>query len=407
MGWCVLYLTREEERILAGEEGEARAKALEVIVKVGEAVGAERLIPIKHAHVSGASYMTIGDAGLRFLARLAESGAMFSVPTTVNPVSYDVEEPGAIPMVRLSPRIVKAQGEILRALEAMGADLILTCTPYYTEVPRRVGLREGDSVAWGESSAVAYANSVLGIHTNREGGPLALMAGIAGRTYFYGAHDPEWRKPRVAYRLETPKVLDETEAGVLGEVIATQHRDEHPPLLDAPLGGEAALKELSAAVGSAGSLAMVHITGVTPGDPGDMIEEFVTMDYGDLARRMEDLAPGFEPDILYVGCPHASIEELRRLYRALSKAGERAGGRTVVSISRSLYLQALREGLVEKLKGLGVRFVRDSCLIVSPFSGSARGVRVATNSYKAYFYLSKKGVEVGLAPIEALPKLVS
>ncbi|MCE4616395.1 MAG: aconitase X [Aeropyrum sp.] len=400
-----MHLTRDEERVLEGEEGWAKAKALEVIVKVGEALGAERLIPIRHAHISGASYMTIGDAGLKFLKRLAEGGVRFSVTATVNPVSYDVEEPYSLPRTRIDSRVVAAQTEILRALERMGAILTLTCTPYYTEIPKSLGLGRGSHVAWGESSAVAYGNSVLGIWSNREGGPLALMAGIVGKTYFYGVHDPLWRKPRIAYRILTNRALDEAEAGVLGELVVGMHRSEHPPLVDAPFMGDASLKEFSAAIGSAGSLPMAYIPGITPEDPDGMLEEEVEVEYREIARRMEELQPPGRPDIIYVGCPHSSIEELRRLYRALSKLGRKPSADIVVSLSRSLFARALKEGLVERLKGFGASFVRDSCLIVSPFSKHNRGVVVATNSYKAYFYLSRKGVRVGIARVEDLPLL--
>jgi predicted aconitase subunit 1 (EC 4.2.1.3) len=166
-----VYLTFEEERILKGFEGEAKARALEVIVKVGEALGASRLIRIKHAHISGVSYENIGDVGLEFIEGLRGLGARFSVPTSVNPVSYDVEDLSSIPGVTLERSYVEAQEAIARALRDMGADLVFTCTPYYAGIPEVYELKVGDHVAWGESSAVAYANSVLGIRTNREGAP--------------------------------------------------------------------------------------------------------------------------------------------------------------------------------------------------------------------------------------------
>ncbi|NAZ39364.1 MAG: DUF521 domain-containing protein, partial [Acidilobus sp.] len=169
-----MYLTREEERVLAGEEGWAKAKALEVVVKVGEALGAERLQPIVHAHASGVSYYNIGEPGRRLLEDLASSGARFSVPTTVNPIGFDLDAPSSLTIAEIDNRLVEGQRAIVRALASMGARLTFTCTPYY--IPDVSGLSRGASVAWGESSAVVYANSVLGLRTNREGGPLALMA---------------------------------------------------------------------------------------------------------------------------------------------------------------------------------------------------------------------------------------
>ena len=259
-------------------------------------------------------------------------------------------------------------------------------------------------MAWGESSAVAYANSVLGVWTNREGGPIALMAAITGRTYYYGPHDPEWRRPIRAFRVSIAKPLDTAEAGVLGYMVASMHEDERPPLVDAWFGGDGALKEFLAAIGTAGSLAMAYIPGVTPGDPGDEISEVITIGYEDLKIEMEKLAPPSQPEILYVGCPHSSVQELRELAAALKRYG-RPKARIVVSLSKGLYLKALKEGLIPLLSEYGVEFVRDTCLIVSPFSRFNRGVVLATNSYKAYHYLSRKGVRAGIASITDMVRM--
>ena len=393
-----LYLSREEERILAGERGWAKARALEVIVKVGEAVGAERLVRIKHAHVSGASYMTIGEAGRMFLEELAKAGARVEVPTTVNPISYDVEDPDSIPYTRMDTRVLRGQQAIMKALESMGVKLTLTCTPYYLDELKGM-VRQGDHVAWGESNAVAYANSVLGVWTNREGGPLALLAAIAGRTYYHGPHMPEWRRPVAAFKLVYYKPLDSAEAGVLGYIVAMEHKSERPPLVDAWFGGEGPLKEFLAAIGTASNLAMAYIPGVTPGDPGDEVKEVISLGEEDLKSEMEKLAPPGRPDILYIGCPHSSTHELKELLSALKLYG-RPKADIVVSVSRSLFINALKESIIETLKSYGVKFVRDTCLIVSPFSKYNKGVVVATNSFKAYHYLSRKGVKAGVASVK-------
>ncbi|MCE4611044.1 MAG: aconitase X [Desulfurococcales archaeon] len=393
-----MHLTREEERILAGELGWAKARALEVIVKVGEAVGAEKLVKISHAHVSGASYMTIGEAGRRFLEELAKAGARVEVPTTVNPVSYDIEDPESIPYTRIDSKVLKGQQAIMKALESMGVKLTLTCTPYYLDELKRV-VKQGEHVAWGESNAVAYANSVLGVWTNREGGPLALLAAIAGRTYYYGPHVPEWRRPVAAFRLSRYKPLDSAEAGVLGYIVAREHKSERPPLVDAWFGGEGPLKEFLAAIGTASNLAMAYIPGITPLEPGNEFEEVIDLSEEDLKREMERLAPPGKPEIIYIGCPHSSTHELRELLLALKSRGK-PKVEIVVSISRGLFTKALKEGLVDALRSYRVRFIKDTCLIVSPFSKYGKDVVIATNSYKAYHYLSRKGVKVGIASIK-------
>ncbi|MDM7274553.1 MAG: aconitase X catalytic domain-containing protein [Thermoprotei archaeon] len=393
-----MHLTRDEERVLAGEYGEAMAEALTVIVRVGEALGAERLISIKHAHISGVSYDNIGEPGRRFIERLYVAGAKFSVPTTFNPVSYDLEEPSSIPSLKLDPNYVRAQESIVRALAAMGAELELTCTPYYAGVTVKHGLSKGDSIAWGESSAVAYANSVLGLKTNREGGPLALMAAIAGRTYYYGMHIDGERKPRIAYYVESPNPLDEAEAGVLGEIIASMHSDERPPMVKAKFSGDPSIREFLAAVGTASDIPMVHIEGVTPEDPGTGVREVVKITYEEVRGKLESMAPEGPVDIIYIGCPHASLEELEHLAKTLEKLGK---PRTpiIVSTSRSVYTKLLAAGLAPKLKNLGVTIARDTCLIVSPYTKHNKNVKIATNSYKAYHYLKRKGAKAYLTKI--------
>ncbi len=398
-------MTREEEKILNGEQGEARAFALRVIVKVGEALGADRLIKIKHAHVSGASYSTVGRAGLEFLEGIAGMGARVAVPTTVNPIGFDGEDVGAIPYTRITRDYYEAQIGILRVLVKMGVEPILTCTPYYTDIAGRYGLSIGDHVSWGESSAVLYANSILGLRTNREGGPLALMSAITGLTYRAGLHTSEGRTPKRMYILTgKDAALNEAEAGVLGELVATLNPDESPPLLQARFSSEPSLREFMAAVGTAGPLGMVYIPGVTPEKPAipSSIEK-IEVEYGEVKRLLDERAPKGVPDIVYIGCPHAGLEDLIVLLRELRRAPRRPRSLVAVSVSREVYRKASADGIIGELLALGVRFVRDTCLIVSPFGSVARGrVTVATNSYKAYYYLTRKGVETYLAPINEL-----
>jgi len=399
-----MYLTREEERMLAGEMGEAVAVAMQAIVRVGEILGAERLVPIRHAHVSGVSYGTIGEAGLAFIRDLASKGARFAVPTSVNPIGFDSEDPWSIariPGARLDEAFVKGQLEILRALREMGAETTLTCTPYYTPQVERLGLAPGDSVAWGESSAIAYANSVLGLRTNREGGPLALLAAIAGRTYYWGLHIPENRVPQTLYTLEQGIVLDDAIAGIVGKEIAES--TSGVPAVEARFSGEMALREFLAALGTAGATAMAHIIGVSrdPFIPDRIVERHV-IDGQRLDELREKYAPPRDPEIIFIGCPHARAEDLARLVSLLeSRPRPPKPGKTIVfTMSRG---EAARAGpLIARARSLGIRVIPDTCLIVSPFARSREKPAVATNSYKAYFYLSKRGVPVGLQPLEDL-----
>nr|MEB3859929.1 aconitase X catalytic domain-containing protein [Desulfurococcales archaeon] len=308
-----MYLTREEEEMLRGDQGEAKAFALRVIIKVGEALGADRLVKIRHAHISGASYSTIGDAGLEFIESLLDMGARVSVPSTMNPIGFEETDPEALPFTTITPDYYEAQTRILRAMIRMGVDPILTCTPYYTDLAKRYGLSQGDHVSWGESSAVLYANSILGLRTNREGGPLALMSAITGLTYYSGLHTPEGRAPKRIYTIaNASRELDEAEAGVLGELIAKIHPDDSPPIVNTRFSGDPSLREFMAALGTAGPLGMVYIPGVTPEkapvDTRDL--EKIEIDYSEIRGILEDRKPPTRPDIVYIGCPHAGHEDL-------------------------------------------------------------------------------------------------
>ncbi|HDJ26450.1 MAG TPA: DUF521 domain-containing protein, partial [Candidatus Bathyarchaeota archaeon] len=166
-----MFLTREEERALDGELGPAVALAMRILVKLGDLYGADRLVPIESAHVSGISYKTGGDAALEFLRELHQMGARVAVPSTTNPCGFDER---ILPLLDLPEEVVGRQRELLDLYGRLGIARTLTCTPYYLRRPR-----PGAHLAWAESSAVVYANSVAGACTNREGAPSALAAAIA------------------------------------------------------------------------------------------------------------------------------------------------------------------------------------------------------------------------------------
>ncbi len=396
-----MELTREEEEMLKGKYGEASAKALEAIIAVGESVGAPRLIPIKHAHISGVSYGTIGEPGALFLEKLASMGARFRVPATVNPIGYDPEVPDGYGYLRITRDFVEGQSRILKALRKMGAELELTCTPYYVDTFEKYDLRVGDSVAWGESSAVAYANTVLGLKTNREGGPLALLAAIAGRIYLYGLHDDANRMPQVSYDISKFPRVDEAVLGVLAEFLAEVHEDDFPPMIEGVANPpDYYIREFAAAIGAVGSLAMAVIPGVTPLPAKPSTRRKLDVPWDVIRRSLSDKEPTSKPDVIFIGCPHASYAELTIIDRYLRKEADIP---ILVTLSRSVYQKAKNTGLAASLERKGVKFLRSTCLIVS----RSKPLKVATNSMKAYFYLSKKMPEVSLAPLTDLLRMAS
>src|SRR5437879_7396222 len=247
-----MRLTRaRRHRVDAGTE--AQLKAMQILVAVGRLADAPRLVPITSAHVSGVSYEMIGDPGLEFLEDFARDGRV-SVPTTVNPLGTDLAQWQAL---GVPPTFAERQGRIARAYEAMGVRRSFTCTPYL------IGVRPtfGEHVAWAESSAVCFANSVLGARTNREGGPAALAAAIVGATPEYGLHTDEGREPTVIVQVRVrPRGIDYSLIGL----VAGERVGEGLPYFRGFHGSEEDLKWLGAALASSGSCGMFHLDGVTP-----------------------------------------------------------------------------------------------------------------------------------------------
>src|SRR5271157_4007734 len=201
-----MELDREDELVLAGEFGDTPRMMMEILVALGKVFGAEKMVPIRSAQVSGASYKTSGKYGLEWSNNLHD--ARVAVPTVLNPVGMDRErwrEMG------ISPGFAKKQAEVINAYDRLGVRLECTCTPYYSSITQY-----GDHIAWSESSAVAYANSVIGARTNREGGPGALAAAIIGKTPYYGLHLIGNRKPGLVITVDGAEGDDTAWYGALG-----------------------------------------------------------------------------------------------------------------------------------------------------------------------------------------------
>ena len=379
-----MQLLPEEEAILEGESGETRQQMMEILVALGKVFSAERLVPIQSAQVSGASYKTIGEAGLEWLSRL---DARVSVPTVLNPVGMDRvlwREMG------ISPDFAEKQEAVIAAYARLGIKLECTCTPYYL-----YQTRFGDHIAWSESSAVAYANSVIGARTNREGGPSALAAAIIGKTPEYGLHLVPERKPQIVVRVEGAAGWDETALyGALGYAAGKSVGDKIPffrglrPKRDQ-------LKALGAAMAASGAVALFHVEGITPdarifGYDVSGLEE-ITLESAEIMDLMEEIPV----DAVALGCPHCSSEELRGIAGLLE-------GRTV---ALPLYVFAARKVIedtrdaVSVIERSGGRVYADTCMVVSP--ALERYGSIMVNSGKAFAYVPNMcgaAVRIGTTP---------
>src|SRR6266513_5569972 len=293
-------LTRDQRRLRDGGTPSQR-KAMQILLALGGLSEAKRLVPITSAHVSGASYKMIGDPGLEFLEDFAQD-ARVAVPTTVNPLGTDLDQWKEL---GIPPDFAEKQARIARAYSTMGVRPSFTCTPYLLAV--RPGL--GEHVAWAESNAVCFANSVLGARTNREGGPSALAAAIVGATPEYGLHTEEGRKPTTVVRVTTkPHGLDFSLIGL----VAGQRVGDGLPIFRGFHGSEEDLKWLGASLASTGACAMFHLEDVTPearrartaGLP------YITISRRDLVEAQRSFTDGTKPDVIALGSPQLSGQEL-------------------------------------------------------------------------------------------------
>jgi len=368
-----LYLTREEERIYEGEEGWAYQIAMKILVKLGDLFEADRLIPIDSAHVSGVSYKTIGDAAIEFLEALNKAGAKSKVRSTANPAGIDYNH---LEEMATLPKLHEKQTEILRLYRSIGIDPILTCTPYYIRKPK-----EGAHLAWAESSTVIYANSVLHSWTNREGGPSALAAALIGKTPDYGIHKPENRKAEVSVKIETD-LRNEVEFGALGAYLGKILKDEIPFFEGLPHPEETWLKHLGAAMASTGMSSLFYPCSSCP-KSSDRLET-LSVDKGDLKNAFESLSTTNEdPDMVYIGCPHCSFEEVKEVAQRIKGRKVKDGVKLWICTSRHVRRKA--DNFVKIIEAAGGKVISDTCAVVTWLKEINVDV-LMTNSAKTVYY---------------------
>ncbi|MBM3309522.1 MAG: DUF521 domain-containing protein, partial [Candidatus Altiarchaeales archaeon] len=250
-----MHLTREEEKILDGEQGNAAAKSMKILVALGEIYKAESLIPVGSVQIAGVSYDNLGDAGLEYLAELAVDGRS-KVLTTLNPAGMDMRD---WKKLGISDEFAVKQKLVVEAFARMGVVTTCTCTPYLIgNLPAF-----GEHVAWAESSAVTFVNSVVGARSNREGGPSAIASSIIGKTPAYGLHLDENRKPQFHVEVKA-KVESLADWGALGYAIGKVSNMRVPYITGLKKTSIDNLKSFGASIITYGSSPLYHMEGITP-----------------------------------------------------------------------------------------------------------------------------------------------
>ena len=364
-----MYLDNDDERVLAGEFGETRQKMMEILVALGEVYGAGKLIPITGAQVSGASYKTIGRWGLAWLQSL---NARVVVPTVLNPIGMPRE---GWQEFGIDEEFARHQAEVVEAYRRLGVRLECTCTPYYLRITEY-----GEHLAWSESSAVVYANSVLGARTNREGGPSALAAAIIGKTPYYGLHIVENRRPQVVVDIEGGTGPHAGHWGAIGH-IAGKKVGNRIPIFQGIRPNRDQLKALGAAMAATGAVALFHVDGITPearvfSFPTDGLDR-VTVTEDEIEALFEETAV----EAVAVGCPHCSADELREVAELLR-------GKTTTKpfyVFTAAGVAKSNLDLVSMIERSGARVITDTCMVVSPRMDEFRSIMV--DSGKAFAYV--------------------
>lgn len=380
-----MLLTPEEQQMLEGAHGRAVRKSMEILTALGKIYGAEAMIPVSSVQISGVSYDNLGEAGLEFLTEMAKGGGRARVLTTLNPAGMDIEN---WQVLGIDENFASSQKRVIDAFAQMGVVTTCSCTPYLSgNVPHY-----GEHIAWAESSAVCYANSVLGARTNREGGPSALAAALTGRTPAYGFHLSQNRQAGIHIQVKA-KLENTRDFGALGMVVGRLLEKAGsrpiPYLRGIPSASLEQLKAFCASLATYGGAALFHMEGITP-EAGQVKppEKTVNLRPADLEKAVDELneAEAGEVDFYSLGCPHLSLAEIMRIAEIVK--GRKVRKEFWITTARPTKDVAERMGMVRIIEESGIKFAVDTCCVVAPIRG--RFHAMATDSAKACYYAASK-----------------
>jgi predicted aconitase len=397
-GEIAVELTAEDRAWLNGEHGDGAALAMRLVVKMAEVARAARLRDVTRAHIDSCLYH--GQAGLDFAERLLAGGAVVSVPATLNVSSLDLLHPE---LVRLDDETRDRAKRLMDAYITMGCRPTWTCAPY--QLPDRPVF--GEHVAWAESNAIVFANSVLGARTNRYGDFIDVCAAITGRVPESGLHTDDGRRATLLLRFEglSEELLDaDVLYPVLGHLLGRLAGSEVAAIEGLPANtSEDRLKALGAAAASSGSVALFHAIGVTPEAPTvaaveDEGTREMVVTLADLRAARDELSlvpDGAEIGAVSVGTPHASEAQLRHLVDLVGE--ERPRVPFYVNTSRA---QLAAVGWVaDDLADAGVTVVTDTCTYITPVMHDVAGPVMTDSGKWAWYAPSNLGFEVALGSL--------
>jgi len=380
--------------MLNGKYGKATQKSMEILTTLGEIFNAECMVDVSSVQIAGVSYDNLDEAGLEFLNEMAEDGKV-RVLTTLNPAGMDRENWQAL---GIKEDFAINQNRVIDAYAKMGIITTCSCTPYLIgNLPNY-----GQHIAWAESSAVCFSNSVIGAKTNREGGPSALSAALTGKTPKYGYHLDENRHGQVIFRVNS-LVKGTDEFGVLGKIIGDKLIElgkNIPYITGVPSASVEELKSFCASIATYGGTALFHMEGITPEfnkypKPSNIIIEINKKDLE--KTRVELTDDDIEIDFVSIGCPHASIHEIAHIADLLKD--KKVKKEFWITTARPTKKIADEAGYSKIIENAGAKFAADTCCVVAPIKARFKGIMV--DSAKACYYgRAKNKFKVKIGSIE-------
>jgi predicted aconitase len=385
----MLTLSAKDQEMLGGDFGPAAKMAMSIVVRMAEVAGARELLDITGAHIDSTVY--IGEAGLEFAERLASLGAKVAVPTTLNVSGLDEHhwQEWSVP----SDWARQAYRQMV-AYQSMGTIPTWTCAPYQTEMRPTFG----QQIAWGESNAIVFANSVLGARTERYPDLFDICCAITGRAPAIGLHLTEARAGQLLFRLsDIPQALQQSDDfyPVLGNLIGNVSLDKIPVIEGMEIHpDEDQLKSFGAAAASSGGVALFHMVGITP-EARTLQEAFqgktpietveVTVEALRESRRELTHTDSSQLHMVVLGSPHFSLREFGRLAPLLSGKRKHPDVKFLVTSSRAMTQLAQKAGFLETLAEFGAQITVDTCILTTPML-PAEIRNLMTNSAKFAYY---------------------
>lgn len=361
-----MFLTHEEQAMLNGEYSEAAEIAMSVLAKLGDIYRADRMIEVENVHIDGAAYGWIDDAGLELVERFCNSGATFKVPATLNPSSIDFDMWREF---RVTASIAKKQFRLAKAFMKMGAIPTWTCAPYQY----CTNLRFSQNVAWGESNAVGFANTVVGARTERLGDLADICAAVVGKYPRFGLYLDENRRGQILFKLDQldPQCFTCTDYGILGFFIGSIARARVPVVDGIPKNvNNDQLKAFCTAAAVGGRVSLSHICDVTPEAKttteacgGTKPEEKITIGINELDEIREKLNTlrGGKPDLICIGCPHCSVGELMKVAHIMKGKKVEKHIKLLIFTSRMGKTLAREMGIIDVIEKAGGKVIADTC----------------------------------------------